>query len=216
LQKSVGNVVRLGYYADETSAVGGTHIAAAHYLESWGDARTADGTVVPVQPMILPLFGGLTEIEVLARIAGESNTDPYALVLETIGGLAGGDGEKAMRRFLHDGLLAGSAYPKASVAYNLQTVGALFRDLPKKVEFSAKSLEVRFVADHKMDDGRFANNGWLQECPDPMTKISWDNAILVSPKLGAELGIESKGALIQVSRKEENEFYIGKENGRVF
>ncbi len=216
LQKSVGEVVRFGYYADETSAVGGTHLAAAHYLESWGDARTADGTVVPVQPMIMPLFGGLTDLEVIARIAGEANADPYALVLETITGLAGGDGEKAMRRFLHEGVLAGSAYPKAAVAYNLRTVGVLFRDPPKQVEFSLKSLEVRFVTDHKMDDGRFANNGWLQECPDPMTKISWDNTILISPRLAKELGIDSKGALIQVARKEENEFSIGKENGRIY
>ena len=219
LQKSVGEVVRVGYFHDETTAAapGCTHLASAHYLESWGDARTADGTIVPVQPMILPLFGGVTDIEVLARIAGEPNADPYALVYETITTLAGGDGEKAMRRFLHDGMLEGSAFPKTSVSYDVRGSGALFRSPPKPVEIlNAKNLEVRFVADHKMDDGRFANNGWLQECPDPMTKISWDNAILVSPKLGKELGIDPKGSLIQVARKEENEFYIGKENGRIY
>ncbi len=218
LQKSVGEVIRFGYYSDETTAAspGCAHIAAAHYLESWGDARTADGTVVPVQPMIMPLFGGLTENEILARIAVETNADPYALVYETITGLAGGDAEKAMRRFLHDGVLAETASPTIAVALNMASVRALFQKMPAKVEFSAKSLEVRFVTDHKMDDGRFANNGWLQECPDPMTKISWDNAILVSPKLGKELGIDPKGSLIQVARKEENEFYIGKENGHVY
>ena len=216
LQKSVGDVIRLGYFADETSALAGTHLAAAHYLESWGDARTADGTIVPVQPMIMPLFGGLTENEVLARIAGEANADPYALVFSTITAIAGGDPEKAMRRFLHDGVLADSIYPKSAVAFNPQGSQALFRDSPKFAALSAKNLEVRFIADHKMDDGRFANNGWLQECPDPITKISWDNAIMVSPKLGKELGIDPKGALLQVARKEENEFFIGKENARIF
>jgi molybdopterin-containing oxidoreductase family iron-sulfur binding subunit len=83
-------------------------------------------------------------------------------------------------------------------------------------QLSAKNLEVRFIADHKMDDGRFANNGWLQECPDPITKISWDNAILVSPRLGKELGIDPKGSLIQVARKEEAEFEMGKESAPVF
>ena len=86
-QKSVSEVIRFGYYVDETSQVNPpatTHIAAAHYLESWGDARTIDGTVVPIQPMILPLFGGLTDLEVLARIAGEQNAEPYALVSATI------------------------------------------------------------------------------------------------------------------------------------
>jgi molybdopterin-containing oxidoreductase family iron-sulfur binding subunit len=217
LQKSVSEVVRLGYYADETSALAGTHLASAHYLESWGDARTVDGTIVPIQPMIMPLFGGITENEVLARLSGESGADPYALVYETISAVAGGDGEKAIRRFLHDGLIAGSAYAKVAVEFDLRGAGTLFRNLAPKVEaLSAKNLEVRFVTDHKVDDGRFANNGWLQECPDPMTKISWDNAILVSPRLGRELGIESKGSLIQVARKEENEFSIGKENAHVY
>jgi hypothetical protein len=97
-------VIRLGYYFDETSGVAPaatTHLAAAHYLESWGDARTIDGTVVPVQPMILPLFGGLTQIEVLARLAGADKVDGYDLVTATVTGLAGAGAtaEKTMARF---------------------------------------------------------------------------------------------------------------------
>jgi len=217
LQKSVASVVRLGYHADETSALAGTALAATHYLESWGDARTVDGTVVPVQPMILPLFGGLTQIEVLARILGLPVTEPYQLVSQTIVALAGGgEAEKTLQQFLHDGLLAGSAYPIASVSLSTGGLASLLAGAPKFEAVTAKNLEVRFVTDHKMDDGRFANNGWLQECPDPITKISWDNAILVSPRLGKELGIDPKGALLQVSRKEENDFAIGKENAHVF
>ena len=216
LQKSVGDVIRLGYFVDETSATAGTHLAAAHYLESWGDARTADGTIVPIQPMILPLFGGLTDIEVLARIAGEPQADPHSLVYATISAVAGEDAEKGFRKFLHDGLLADSAYAKVSVAFNPAGAVPLFQGAPKFTALSKDNLEVRFVADHKMDDGRFANNGWLQECPDPITKISWDNAILISPRLAKELGIDPKGALLQVARKEENEFYRGQENARVF
>ncbi len=219
LQKSVGEVVRVGYYADETSAVGATtHIVRAHYLESWGDARTVDGTVVPVQPMILPLFGGLTDIEVLARILGETNPDPYALVATTITALsgAGANTDKVMARFLHDGVLAGSAAKPVSVRFNANGARQTLAAVKPAATFSAKSLEVRFVCDHKMDDGRFANNGWLQECPDPITKISWDNAILVSPKLGKELGIYHANTGIQVARQEEAEFTMGKENARVF
>lgn len=221
LQQSVAEVVRVGYYADETSAVNPaatTHIGRAHYLESWGDARTSDGTVVPIQPMILPLFGGLTDIEVLARIAGEQNADGYALVSATITGLAGAgaNAEKTMARFLHDGVLAGSAHRAATVRYNVEGVRALMPEAKPAVAFSAGNLEVRFVADHKMDDGRHANNGWLQECPDPITKISWDNAILVSPKLAKELGIYKANSGIQVARQEEADFTMGKENARVF
>jgi len=220
LQKSVGEVIRHGYYVDETSTVNSaatTHIAAAHYLESWGDARTVDGTIVPIQPMILPLFGGLTQNEVLARLVGEQK-DGYALVADTIVGLAGqgANPEKTMQKFLHDGVLEGSAYRPSAVRFDQAGVAQLFRPAQPLPTFSKDNLEVRFVADFKMDDGRFANNGWLQECPDPVTKISWDNAILVSPKLGRELGIDPKGSLIQVARKEEADYSMGKENAHVF
>ena len=79
-------VVRLGYYEDETFAISDWHFPLAHYLESWGDATTSDGTVVPVQPLIQPLFGGLTELEFLARIAGEAQTNPHDIVRATLGG----------------------------------------------------------------------------------------------------------------------------------
>jgi molybdopterin-containing oxidoreductase family iron-sulfur binding subunit len=220
VQKSVGEVIRYGYYVDETSMVNPaatTHLAAAHYLESWGDARTIDGTVVPVQPMILPLFGGLTQIEVLARIAGEAKTDSYQLVSETIAALAGAGAnpEKTMQKFLHDGLLEGSAYRPVSVRFNLRGGDSVFRPAAAPA-INKDSLEVRFVPDFRVDDGRYANNGWLQECPDPITRIAWDNVILVSPKLGKELGIDPAGSLIQVARKEEAEYSMGKQKSHVF
>lgn len=215
-----GQVVRLGYYVDETSAAvpAGAHIAAAHYLESWGDARTADGTIVPVQPMILPLFGGLTEIEVLARILGESKADGYSLVHQTIialNALGGVEGDKGFRQFLHDGQLAGSAYPTVEVAPRADGLSQLLASASAPVAVDENSLEVRFTVDAKMDDGRFANNGWLQECPEPITKISWDNAIIVSPRLAKKLGIEPGGSLIQVARKESAAFTQGKEKAFV-
>lgn len=208
---SVPQVIRHGYYVDETSQKSGAHIGAAHYLESWGDARTVDGTIVPIQPMILPLFNGLTELEVLARIAGSDVTDPYTLVYNTITGIAGGDADHVFRRFLHEGQLAGSAYPEVQVGLAPATFGTFLNEAPKVQTLSRENLEVRFTFDHKVDDGRFANNGWLQECPDPITKITWDNAILVSPKLGKELGIDPDGSWIQVSRKENAKFQGGAE-----
>ncbi len=219
VQKMVPQVIRFSYFADETAILNPaatTHLAAAHYLESWGDARAIDGTIVPIQPMILPLFGGLTDIEVLARIAGLPNPDPYTLVHDTIIALAGGNGEQTLRKFLHDGVLEGSAYPVIKPNFNAAAMRTLVAgDAPKTQTFSRGNLEVRFLNDYKMDDGRFANNGWLQECPDPITKISWDNAIQVSPRLAKELKIDPAGAKLQVARKEENSFTIGKENAFV-
>ncbi len=215
LVEHVDEVVRYGYYADETSVLADVHIGATHFLESWGDARTADGTIVPVQPMILPLFDGLTDIEVLARIAGLTTADPYSLVYETITKLAGGNEEESFRRFLHDGVLAGSAYAKVDAVFAPLGAAKLFAKAAAPVALSEQNLEVRFTFDYKVDDGRFANNGWLQECPDPITKISWDNAILVSPRLGRSLGIDSEGSVLQVARKEINPLYKGKEQAYI-
>src|SRR5690606_1499541 len=120
------DVIRFGCYLDETSKLAHTHIAAAHYLESWGDARTVDGTIAAVQPMILPLFNGLTEIEILPRLAGETTADPYALVFATITANAGGNAEAVFRQFLHDGILANSSYPVANARFNAAGAGRLW------------------------------------------------------------------------------------------
>jgi molybdopterin-containing oxidoreductase family iron-sulfur binding subunit len=209
LQKSVPEVIRYGYYVDETSALGGVHIAGTHFLESWGDARTADGTIVPVQPMILPLFGGMGELELLARVLGDATTDAYTLVYQTITKLAGGDPEKAFRQFLYDGLLAGTAWPVVGDLVAKLSPGI---DVTPPPAIGPKNLEVRFVADHKIDDGRFANNGWLQECPDPITRLTWDNAILVSPRLAKELGIvPGVSGILPIARGEAANWVNGKE-----
>ncbi len=212
-----GQVVRLGYHVDETAAAArtGVFIPAAHYLESWGDARTADGTIVPIQPMILPLFGGITDIELLARILGEAKPDGYSLVYATITALPGVAGDKGFRQFLHDGLLAGSAYPTVKLSVSAPSVFALLNKASAPVALSKDVLEVRFTSDCKVDDGRFANNGWLQECPDPMSKLCWDNAIYVSPRLGAELGLTPGGSLFQVARMETAGFDGGREHSFV-
>lgn len=215
LVSKVDEVIRYGYYVDETSQMADVFVASTHYLESWGDARTADGTIVPVQPMIMPLFDGVMELELLAMLAGLPAPDAYTLVYETVTNLAGGVAASVFRTFLHDGVLAGSAYPVVSVRYNAGGAAQLLSRAAAPVALSKDNLEVRFTTDHKVDDGRFANNGWLQECPDPITKISWDNAILVSPRLARELGIEPKGAALQVARKELAEYPQGKEKAYI-
>ena len=228
VQASVGEVVRHGLYVDETSVAvlnrNGYHLHDAHFLETWGDARTADGTIVPVQPMILPLFDGLSEIELLARIMGDAVNEGYGLVRRTL--LAKmKEGDKGLRQWLSDGVLPGSAHP----AVDARVRAAELRGLLEKVatatgRLSATNLEVRFIADLKVDDGRHANNGWLQECPEPITKISWDNPIQISPRLAADLGLvdpkrldpnqPATGAL-DPARHDFNAFEIGKQEAHL-
>jgi len=194
-QKKAKQVVCLGYYEDETFAAARANSLAlplAHYLESWGDARTSDGTVVPIQPLIAPLFDGLTELEVLAHLGGLTPTKPYEIVRETFRAFAGaGNFEEAWKKFLHDGFAPGAA-PRgndAPVAGDIisREFAAVTASAPGK-----EALEVVFHRDLKMDDGRWNNSGWLHEFPDPVTKITWENVVLLSRKTGEELGVANE------------------------
>lgn len=190
-QKKAKTVVRLGYYEDETTTFCHWNLPAAHYLESWGDGLAEDGSLVPIQPLISPLFGGLTELEVLARIAGLSVTRPYDLVRETFQTYAGSGGfEETWKRFLHDGFLPGSATKWVETRFDFTEVREALRDY-KPSALSKDHLEVVFHLDYSLDDGRYNNNGWLQEMPDPITKMTWDNAVLMSRKTASDLGLRN-------------------------
>ena len=194
LLKQVATTIHLGSHVDETARLVTWHLPAAHYLESWGDARTGDGTLVPVQPLIEPLFGGRTALEVVARLSGFEVTAPYEIVRRSfrkVCGVVEASFEPAWRRFLHDGLLAGSARPLVKPAPRWDAVAKAIPAHTPATPLSAGDLELVFGGDAKVDDGRFANNGWLQEIPDPVTKLTWDNAALISPKTARELGVGS-------------------------
>ncbi|MGA3180189.1 MAG: TAT-variant-translocated molybdopterin oxidoreductase [Verrucomicrobiota bacterium] len=194
-QAKAKTVVRLGYHEDETSwnpslqGVTQWDLPAAHFLESWGDARTANGTLSPIQPLIEPMFDGLTELEVLAILAGAEKTKPYDITRETFRAI-GGPSENDWRKYLHDGYLAGSASEPASAQYKAELLPPILALVKEPASAPGpEKLEVVFHRDSKMDDGRHNNNGWLQELPDPVTKLTWDNAILVSPKTAREMGL---------------------------
>lgn len=162
--------------------------------------RTFDGTLVPVQPMIEPLFETFNELEILARLAGESVTDGYSIAQATFAELGGSD----FNKFLSDGVLDGSAYNRASPVLDyLQVASVIKSDELKAFELSADQLEVRFAPSSHAYDGRFANNGWMMECPDPITKLTWDNAIQISPSLARELE-STQGIQIFPSKKPMN------------
>jgi MoCo/4Fe-4S cofactor protein with predicted Tat translocation signal len=183
------SVIRLGAYEDETASLCDLHLPMAHYLESWGDARTADGTLVPIQPLIEPLFGGLTELEVLARLGGLATTGSFDLVRATFRSL-GGESEDAWKRFLHDGCLPKSAQAVVEVEFQRDDVAKVVSETPVVPAPSADALEVVIHRDAKVDDGRHNNNGWLQELPDPVTKLTWENVILLSPATAKHFNLD--------------------------
>jgi molybdopterin-containing oxidoreductase family iron-sulfur binding subunit len=186
LLAGVPHSVRLGLYEDETSAASTWHVPQAHYLESWGDTRSADGTICAVQPMILPLWDGVSELEILNRLAGNEQPIGPQLVRETFAQIAGGgDLEAKWTEFLRQGFLPDTAWPDAPLAFNAGGAAALAASYRPETG----GLDIAFIPSSTLDDGRYANNGWLQETPDFATKITWDNAALISPATARELGV---------------------------
>jgi MoCo/4Fe-4S cofactor protein with predicted Tat translocation signal len=204
LQKKVPEVVRLGYHEDATSALSHWHVPLAHYLESWGDALTSGGDYLSIQPMILPLFGSVSEIELLNALLGGPKTEGPELVQETFRATnPSGDFQTAWSRFLHDGFASHIQPRDQSRAFNANAVGPLVQNswnLPPAP--TSDSPEIVLTGSYEMDDGRYANNGWLQELPDPMTKLTWDNAALISPAYAKKLDAYT-GDLLQITITEK-------------
>ena len=193
----VPRTVHLSSHVDETSRAAVWHLPETHFLEQWGDVRSADGTLSAIQPLIAPLFDGAkSAIEVAGLLAGGTDRPGYDLVRETWQGglLAGADSETAWRQALHDGVVAGSALPVVEAAADPSRVVAAAQRLAGAASPSGDSpdgLELTFPVSRAVYDGRFANVAWLQELPDPLTKIVWDNAALVSPATAEDLKVAS-------------------------
>ena len=273
--KKVATSIHLSRYRDETSLESTWHLPEAHFLEAWGDARSYDGTYSVVQPLIAPLWGGRSAIEVLAgflasgeetsvrsgvgrivnpssnaaglqdgltiRPTGKPTPIPppilglqaggYDLVRSTFKELLAGkaDFEATWKTVLHDGLWTGSAWstetpellpaaagegplslrervgvrgPQANLS-SAESVpgsphpnplpegeGTSASPLPEEYEpWTEGPLEIVFARGATVDDGRYANSGWLQETPDPMTKVTWDNVAVLAPATAAKLGV---------------------------
>jgi molybdopterin-containing oxidoreductase family iron-sulfur binding subunit len=184
--------VHLGLYDDETSRLCHWHLPETHYLEAWSDTRAFDGAVTIMQPLIAPLYEGRSAHEVLAAFAGEPERKGYDLVRAHWRGARGGDDasfERFWRRALHDGVVPDTALPPTPVALRRDW---LEPEDAAGADEAGDGLDLQLRLDPTVFDGRFANNGWLQELPKPLTKLTWDNAALVSPATAARLGVASE------------------------
>ncbi len=188
LQK-VAYRVHLGLFEDETAQQCHWHIPAAHYLESWSDVRAYDGTVSIVQPLILPLYDGKNAHELLAALTNDNTKSSYDLVRGHWRGehrdLDDASFERQWRRWLHDGVVAGSATP---LRVGLRSDWRQ-RAASAKSDTKAERFEIVFRHDPHIYDGRFANNAWLQELPKPESRLVWDNAALIAPEAATQFGL---------------------------
>ena len=170
--------VHLSQYYDETSALCTWHVPMTHALETWSDARAFNGTASIVQPLIMPFYNGHSAHEVAAVMSGEANKSSHDLVRETwqaASGLTPVAFDTFWNKSVHDGVIANTV--SASKSPRLQASFAALAPLA-----SAEGLELCFQADASVADGRYSNNGWLQELPRPFTKLTWDNVAYISPR----------------------------------
>jgi molybdopterin-containing oxidoreductase family iron-sulfur binding subunit len=206
--KALDNVtmrMHLGLYYDETAELCHWHVPEAHYLESWGDIRSFDGTVSLIQPLIAPIYDGRQAIELLSAMNGKPADTPVDLVKDYWTRAFGGktktawtihdqDGKpfdtfgRFWRHALHDGFLAGtsmlaSAGPAPAAGAQAATASIAAAPAP------ASGMEIVFAPDPTVLDGRYANNGWLQELPKPLSKVTWDNVAYISVATAERLGI---------------------------
>jgi molybdopterin-containing oxidoreductase family iron-sulfur binding subunit len=192
--------VHLSEYRDATSRRCTWHLPRTHYLESWGDVLAADGSVLAVQPLIEPLYGARSDLEVMAMLLGAAAPRGHEIARTTFHQRSGGAGnapsnnpsfEERWRAFLHDGFLA--AEPMSAPALRSARL-----DLPRPDAPTADALELLIAADSRLHDGRYADNAWLQEMPDYATKVVWDNVASLSPGTADHLGVKH-GDLVDVT-----------------
>jgi MoCo/4Fe-4S cofactor protein with predicted Tat translocation signal len=178
--------VHHGLYQNETAELCQWHVNQAHELEAWGDARAYDGTVSIIQPLIAPLYNGKSALEFVALLSGQADATGYDLVRAYWQKQhTGADFEQFWRKALHDGWIEGTTLSPKSVTAKSATA-------PPDTKADPNAIELNIRRDPTIYDGQFSNNGWLQELPKPMTKLTWDNAVLIGPKMAERLNIATE------------------------
>ncbi|HYZ87932.1 MAG TPA: Fe-S-cluster-containing hydrogenase [Myxococcales bacterium] len=186
---AVPNAIYRGLYYDETSQRCPWFIPATHPLEEWGDARADDGTVTFLQPLIQPLFNGVTEAQLLSALLGEGDKTTYTQLREYWAS-ARNDADASWDKWISDGFIRGTAVPADSPRARVDAIASAAQAL--RTEAPLPGLELNVVPDYRLYDGRFANNVWLLELPDPVTKLTWDNAALMSAATARQLGVKNE------------------------
>ncbi|MDX1740347.1 MAG: 4Fe-4S dicluster domain-containing protein, partial [Rhodothermales bacterium] len=180
--KGLDEFIHIGSHVDETGQAARWHVPQSHYLEAWGDGRAYDGTLSVIQPLIAPLYESRSDIELLNLIATGIDRPGYDLVREQWMDRIQGDFDSGWRKVLHDGFLRDSGY--SAVNPSVRPLEPAAVSVP-----TDDQIEVVFRLDPTLLDGSFANNAWLQELPDPTTKVVWDNVALMSPDTAERLGL---------------------------
>ena len=182
---AVATKVYLGSHRNETAELCHWHIPEAHYLEAWSDARAYDGTASIVQPLIEPLYGGKSAHEIITMLAGQSGLSGHDLVQQYWQKQhTGSDFDTFWRKSLYDGWIANTPFAPKNVSVKAAN--------SPSAQFGGNGIELNFRRDPSIYDGRFSNNGWMQELPKPLTKLTWDNPVMIGPAMAERMKLNFK------------------------
>jgi len=202
----------LGLYRDESAHAALWHLPLAHNYEAWSDARAHDGSASIVQPLIAPLYEGRSVHAVLALLDEGGTRDGHAIVRATW--RQGNDGradksnpgarygqdigtnpaisdDPGFDRTWQDTLRRGLVADNAAQPVKVGAAALPSTPVPATVAAPPAQLVAIFARDPAVDAGEFANNGWLQELPRPLTSLTWDNAALIGPRTANEAHLRS-------------------------
>lgn len=195
LLPTIPTTIHLGLYHDETARLATWHLPQAHFMESWGDAAALDGTLSVIQPQIAPLLSGRSVTEVLGSIVNGQSVKDYDLVRATWKAQLGtGNFAEQWQQVLHDGVYKTGGKRPARMSLKTPGLQRVQRSVLTNYSgpLSVNNLEIVFTASRSVYDGSYANNGWLQELPDPVTKLTWDNAALMSRRTAEALQVTNE------------------------
>jgi len=184
--------IHMSLYPEETSRVSDWHIPQTHFLEEWSDTRAFDGTASIVQPLIQPMFQGISAHELMAVLSGPPRSSYETVRSYWQNSRPGPDFERFWVKALNDGVIEGTQFAEMQPGSGASTVAVRAENARPSTAAQDGTLEIIFRPDPSIYDGRFANNAWLQELPNPITKLTWDNAVLCAPAFAERLGLANQ------------------------
>jgi molybdopterin-containing oxidoreductase family iron-sulfur binding subunit len=175
--------IHAGLHTDETAALCHWHVPLQHELESWSDARAADGAASLIQPLVRPFYDVRSLHVIMENLLGHSASD-RDLVRQTWQAEGGTDFERRWTDSLNRGFVNGSALP-------LTTPTIVDRTIPPPSPAPGGDLTLVVRPDAGVWDGTLSENAWAQETPRPLTKITWGNVIHISNQLAGRLRLKN-------------------------
>ncbi len=203
--------LHLSNSVDETGELCHWNVNGKHFLEMWSDARAFDGTVSMIQPLVQPLYDGKSAHEIVQLFAKENFEKKEIDIIKDYWKTNGLADEKAWRKAIHHGFIENSALPAKAVKAN-----PAFLSSATSTPTGSGSIEISILPDPCVYDGRYTNNGWLQELPNPLSKITWENVALVSPKTAQKLAVNQSRDADGGAGGSEGTTFINTKGGNLF